>query len=571
VSYGSSQYGVDEIILNFTRNKLDIKQDLKVVLYEKSGATHTVMYRNVRKNVDLMPELANIVGKNIGKNTTITKIDVYNYYIGPHDDPANEVVLKPISIPVNWNIVTSGNAPTVEKLAEAKGSNRLEDVINIYGLANNTYIAKYKYSAQSNKDEKINYGLISPEHGYSIRQLDFADESLKDLIVGDRTNVALFKGQKGAAQNSYVFTVSPLSQDIMYTDGDCDYPSEASLTTEGSKTYLNFKMVDSQGLPSKYNPINLMIRAQIKGAEGTTPKIIFSGRVRENKFDITPYLTSQIEKLYIHGYKAVYGGENIPSTKFVEIALGSNVSAIESVKLGADTVVNISKNALSGGTGTITSNVAFKNQTSHSLSIIQISPTGKNSWTDLLRTGTGYFATKEEISRQLKNATSLVLPMTFNSGTLWDIKGTYSTLSNTNFENGESVPSAFVITGLDFSGISSAPGASIELKNLLLTGKTVAVVTNNIAAPAPKAGDFGTDTIDIVLVAGDKVKTFNKTNKYPYSDVRIVGLSQTTAGNAKLTIARDLIPQVSLYKYYNQLNIYYKDYKVGPITFNHWD
>jgi hypothetical protein len=138
-----------------------------------------------------------------------------------------------------------------------------------------------------------------------------------------------------------------------------------------------------------------------------------------------------------------------------------------------------------------------------------------------------------------------------------------------------------VISGVDFAGISSAPGASIELKNTMFTRETLAIVTNNIASPAPKPGDFGTDTIDVVLVAGDNVKTFNladfslvlndgTTNKYPHNDIRIAGLSQTTAGNAKLTIARDLIPTVNLNRYYNELNLYYKGYKVGKITFNNW-
>lgn len=58
-----------------------------------------------------------------------------------------------------------------------------------------------------------------------------------------------------------------------------------------------------------------MVRAQIKGAEGVTPKMIFNGEVwGGEKIDITPYLTSQFERLYIHGYKSVYGGDNIPST-----------------------------------------------------------------------------------------------------------------------------------------------------------------------------------------------------------------------------------------------------------------
>lgn len=571
VSYGPSQHGVGEIILNFTRNTTDIKQDLKVVLYEKGGATHTIMHRNVRKNVDLMPELANIVGKNIGKNTTITKIDVYNYYIGPHDDPANEVVLKPISIPVNWNIVTSGNAPTIDKLAEFKGNNDIEHVLNFYGLENNTYIAKYKYAAQSNDVEITNYGLISPKNKYAIRHIGFGDEMISELIVGDRSNVALLKGQKGAAQNSYVFTVSPISQDIMYA-ADFDYPAEASLTTENNKTYLNFKMVNPQGSPSIYNPRYLMIRAQIKGAAGANPKVLFKGEVRGDKFDITQLLSSQIDKLYIHGYLG-----NTPSAKYVEITLGSNVSAVESVKLGADTLVNISKNPLPAqGTGIMTSNVAFKNGTGYSVAKIQISPTGKNSWTDLLSA-----LGEANISKQLGTGQSRVLPMTFNKGTLWDIKGTYSDLIDWD-EDMNDVNRAFVITGVDFSGISSAPGASIELRNQIFARETVAIVTNNIVVSAPKPGDFGTDTIDVVLVAGDKVKTFNvsdfslvlndgTTNKYPHSDIQIVGLSQTTAGNATLTIARDLIPQVNLHKYFNQLNIYYKDYKVGTITFNLWN
>lgn len=570
ISYGTSQYGVDQIILNFTRNKLDVKLDLKVVLYEQSGATHTLMYRNVRKNVDLMPQLANIIGEKIGKSTTINKIDIYNYYVGPHDNPDNEVVLKPISIPLSWNIVTSGGAPTTEKTAEFKDGTDIEHCLNIYGLSDYTYIAKYNYAALSNGVEKVNYGLISPENKYTVRHLDFADEFQAEQITGDRTNVALFKGQKGVAQNSYVFTVSPLSQDIMYT-ADFDYPSQASLTTEGNKTYLNFKMVNTKGSPSIYTSRYLMIRAEVKGAAGDYSELVYRGEVRGDKFDITNLLLSQYTKLYIHGYLG-----NIPSTKFVEIPLGSGVSTMESVKLGADTLVNISKSPLpSQGTGTITANVSFKNETGYSVAIIQISPTGKNSWTNLL-SAMGV----ENIPNQLATGKSRVLPMTFNSSTLWDIKGTYSDLYDYD-DNDEQVFRSFVVSGVDFSGISSAPGASIELRNERLTGKTVAIVTNNIIAPAPKPGDFGTDTIDVVLVAGDNVKTFNISdfslvlddgtiNKYPQSDIRIVGISQTTAGNAKLTIARDLIPQVNLNLYFNQLNLYYKDYKVGKITFNNW-
>lgn len=568
ISYGTSKHGVEEIILNFTRKKLDIKLDMKVVLHDQSGKTYTLQYRNVRKNVDLVPQLANIVGENIGKNITITKIDVYNYYLGPHDNPDNKVVLKPISIPVNWNIVTSGNAPIVQGLAELKYFTDIETVLHFYGLENQSYLAKYKYAAQSNRVEIVNYGIISPDNKHAVRHVGFGDEMISELIVGDSSNVAVFKGQRGATPGSYIFTVSPLSQNIMY-GVDFDYPAEADLTTEDGKTWLNYKMVNPQGLPSKYNPRYLMIRSIAKGATTASPTVIYKGEVRGDKLDITQLLTSQIDKLLIHGYIG-----NTPTAKYVEIKLDSQVATMESVKLGADTLVDINKNILPGNQATepITSNVAFKNQTTQRLSMIQISPTGKNTWTDVLNA--------QDFNSQIDHGQTFVLPMTFNKNTLWDIKITYSDLLAWDAD-GNKYNRFYEIIGVDFAGISAEPGASIELKYEMFSGKTVAIVTNNIVASAPKPGDYRTDTIDIVLVAGDKVKSFNvsdfslvlndgTTNKYPHNDIRIVDLSQTRAGNAKLTIARDLIQQVNLNQYFNELNLYYKDYKVGKITFNNW-
>lgn len=562
-SYGSSSHGLEQILLNFERDEKDIKQDLKLVLHERNGKTHTIMYRNVRNSIDLMPKLAGVVGESIGKNTTITKVDVFNYYIGEHDNPDNEVVLKPITIPVNWNIATTGTKPSGNLSAEIDQYSDLESLVNIHGLTNNTYIAKYTYAAQSNRVEINDYSLISPEHDFTIRHLDFADEIMKDTIVGNHTNIALIKGAKGTTQNSYDFKVSPLSSDLLYV-ANVDYPSEASLVVEGNKTYLNFKMVNFKGLPltGKVYRTNIMVKAQMKDAPDAPPEVIFSGSVAGDRIDITPYLTSQIDKLYVYGYKELFGGYKIPSKNFFEITMTNSTFSIESVELGEDTNVNISKFKSSGSQGIVTSNVKFINN-DRDIEKIQISPTGENVWTDVLVLPNG------ELDK-FAPRTELTLPMTFDSSKLWDIKITTWPFGDVHD-----------IKEIDFSGISSKPGATIEIKYLLLTGKTVVIVSGSTDAPAPKAGDYNTDTIDVILVAGENVKNFDvsdfslvfndvKKNKYPYNDIRIIDLSPTTAGNAKLTIARDLIPKVNLNNYFNQLNLYYKDYEVGTIYFNAW-
>jgi hypothetical protein len=135
-------------------------------------------------------------------------------------------------------------------------------------------------------------------------------------------------------------------------------------------------------------------------------------------------------------------------------------------------------------TGTITSNVAFKNDTGYGIAIIQISPTGQNTWTDLLSA-----MRAENISNQLATGESLVLPMTFNNGTLWDIKSTFPDLSFSDDSSGNPIPASFVVTGVDFSGISSAPGTSIDLYNDILTGNTEARVALESLSLAPPSSD----------------------------------------------------------------------------------
>lgn len=560
ISYGESQYGVDKILLNFTRKKTDIKLDLKVVLYENTGVSHTIMYRNVRKNVDLMPELANIIAKNIGKNITISKIDVFNYYIGPHDIPENLVVLTPISIPLNWTITTSGVAPTISAPTELSLTDT-ENILRFTGLTNATYLAKYTYAAQSNMAKFTQYGIVTPGSNLTARHIRFGDIMQSELIVGDKTNIALLKGKKGAGIHSYSFNITPFSQDSMYF-ASFDYSSQATLTKDNEKWILNYKMVNLKGSPTQYNPRHLLIRAQVAGE--ANPRVIFQGEVKGDLFDITKYLTSKMEKLYIHGYYQNMDSY-IPTIKYVEIPLtGMTISGVESVQLGSDTYVNINKTDASAPVaGTVTSTVTFYHEVIHRLSKIQISPTGKNTWTNILDA--------KSYEEQLDHGQSTIQSMTFNPSTLYDIKCTFS----------DFFPESFVITGVDFSSISASPGASIKLKYEMFSGKNVAIVSGNIASAPPKTGEFGTDTIDVILIAGERIKTFNlsdfslvlndgSTTKYPKTDIRIIGLSQTTPGNAKITIARDKIPQINLNTYFNELNLYYKGEKVGKITFNNW-
>ena len=564
ISYGTSVSGVQPIQLNFTRDKRDILMDLTINFHVKGGTSNSLTYKHVRNNIDLMPQLASCVGANIGKNATIDKIDIYN---GNSNDLTGEKgKSKPYSIPVNWQINTSGKAPVVENTAEFADSSNLESAaLNFSGLSNNTYVSKYMYSSLMERSKKTGYSLISPENKYAIRWLSF--EVFGNEFSGDRTNLALFKGKKGTQKNSYVFTVSPSSQDIMY-ELSCYYPSQGALTFDKEKTYLDFTMSKTNGTPSTNPSDPLLIKYHKKGDASNKLGVLFAGDVRKGQFDLTPYLTTlnndkgtfEIDKLYLHGYVTFLDGTNIPSTKFTEIACDFSTSAVESVKLGKDIVVNIKAKTSTytppSVKATITAAFDINNVGGFDVEKLQLSPANKNTWSENL------------ITKTLKLGSTVKMPIKYTTDTLkWDLKGT-DTFGN-----------SYICRGLDFSGITSK--GKIDLIYLVRTREQIAMVANYIIDKPIKLGDFGTDTIDVILIAGTNIKTFNAADftlvlddgtktLYPKNDIRIVGLSQTSSGNAKLTFARDFIPETEKDPYSKQLNLYYKGYKVGKISFTNW-
>jgi hypothetical protein len=333
ISYGAALSGVQPIKLNFERDKRDVVKGLYVNIHVKNGTSYGYFYENVSKSLDLMPQLLNTIGKNIGKNVTIDKIEVQN---ANYIHWFNAVVKSKVySIPVNWSIVTSGNAPTIEKKAEF-GNYALEIAdLKFFGLSKDTYIVRYlnenlEQDRNENHNEQVKeivYGLASPENNYTLMKLPFENE----IILGDRANIGLLKGKTGSSPNSYAFTVSPLSSDIMYAGNYRFYPTEASLQLEKDKTYMNFKYGNKAGEVSESNYDAIMVRYHKKGDPEDTQGVLFTGTVdvKTGKIDLTSSLATlknqkgsmSIDKLYVHVYANldIYDDKNIPSLQFVEV------------------------------------------------------------------------------------------------------------------------------------------------------------------------------------------------------------------------------------------------------------
>jgi len=559
ISYGDVTNGVQPIILNVTRDKRDPETCLFVYFHVKGGESYGYLYNNVNDGIDLTPQLATVVAKNIGKKATIDRINVQN---------ANGVSFsKDLSIPVNWTISTSGPAPTELKTVNYSDSVYGNNSLIFDGLSQNSYIAKCLF------DKDAAYKIISPNNNYTVAPLQKEGEGALN-IMGDTSNIALFTGKKEeSGKDVYSFLVSPFSNNINYAGDFSTYPTQADLVFENKKVYLNFMLNKANG-----SSIELMVKYHKKGDPADALGILYAeltgidAKSKTGKLDLTPSLTelnnskgtTNIDNIYVYTYMSrPQDHAKTPSVKFAVFPCDFTPTAIDSVKLGIDTVACIQADGLQNPTGStlITAPFEIRNNLD-SLTTIQISPTGKNKW--------GANLLKEELG--LSNV--ITLQISFNPDSpRYDIKCFTD-------KGDPSMSITRIIKGVNFSGITSA-GAKIELKYAWSSGEDLAIVTNNVAPKPIAAGSSGTDTIDVVLIPGSEIKTFNVSgftlvqddgHKTPYTDtaIKITSLSQSTGGNAKLTFTRYFDPNTENKIYNKELILVYKGDIVGKVKFTNY-
>jgi hypothetical protein len=190
---------------------------------------------------------------------------------------------------------------------------------------------------------------------------------------------------------------------------------------------------------------------------------------------------------------------------------------------------------------------------------IKISPTGKNKWgKDLLSK-----------SIDIYGATGKITVTYTTDAPMVDIRIV------------DGYDDVTIYKECDLTGITADSGGIINISLGDNTHENSVVISNSTPAIPIKEGDYGTDTIDIVLTAGTNVQTFNiedfiigyddgLATPYAEDDIKLVSLSQTTAGKAKLTIARYFYPEQEINPYCMDLMLYYKKEKVGNITITNY-
>ena len=253
ISYATDEDGLDEIFIDFTRDKNSIKTDLGVILYEQNGDVHEFVYRNVDNKVNITDEVMKIVGEHVGVNTTFKKLYVYDYHVKTYGVDVDPILPnRPIVFDIDWSIETSENRPVVNDKYKAN-SIFVESKRRIYefkGLSNSLYLLKY-VSVDSHKDYV--YDLLRPSKGHDLDfikfvQQDATREGLYENIAnaGPYSNVATVTGKKVSGDNFYEFKVSPFSENIRNTiDIDTgtgiNNPIKYTLIKLGGKTYIYLK------------------------------------------------------------------------------------------------------------------------------------------------------------------------------------------------------------------------------------------------------------------------------------------------------------------------------------------
>ncbi len=321
ITYGSTIGGVQQIKLNITRDKLDTYVGLKIKLHVKGGTSYDYYSAGVRKYIDLMPLLVKIIGKNMGKNVTIDKIELQN---ANYNDWFDQVILSDTyTIPVNWTINSTKEAPVYENMAV------YYDYFEFRGLEKNSYIVKYSQGDEFSTDTKLtDYKLLTPENKYTLITGLFTNEG----IIWDHANIAKLTGKKGAGKKDYIFTVSPFSKDITYAINFEYYPQNASITEENGKTYLNFTVASATGEKTIENYGSILVKCHKKGdAEGVLKQLYLDETdFNPGKIDLTAALTAltnksgsvSIDKLYVYRAEIDDMDDHLvyPSLQYSEVA-----------------------------------------------------------------------------------------------------------------------------------------------------------------------------------------------------------------------------------------------------------
>jgi hypothetical protein len=557
ISYGNVKDGVQSILFNFTRDKRDPASDVYVYMNVVGGESYGYLYRNVKYSIDLSSQLATVVAKNVGKKATINKITVQN---------CNGISYSnSISLPVNWTISTSGPAPTdIKSVVYADSS--FNNSLVFSGLSQKSYIAKCK------EVKDYVYKIISPKNNYTYCPHELAELDDGNInIIGEYSNIVQYTGIKAkSGKDNYSFFVSPFSKNLDYVN-DYDTPKEASLSVENKKTYLNI----SYGKTTEQHPFsgsddNILVKYHKKGDPSDVLGDLYTGDIKMDKvlgtgtLDLTQALTDlknksgaiSIDSLYVHSYeKRVEDDFIYPSLKATVVPCDITPAAADSVKLGKDTMVYITANSLqSAGTAPITAPFVISNSADY-FSSLQFSPAGKNQWGPNL------------LKRTLTTQDNLTLQIAFNPASpQYDIKGIVEDQNTTT-----------IFKGANFSGITKA-GGKIQLANWDID-YDVAIVTNNVKPKPFNVGASGSDTIDVVLIPGSEIKTFDIANfslvlddnqDTPVEDtyVKITNLSQTTGGNAKLTFTRyfELDPEKENRPFYEWYLLKYKGNLIGRVN-----
>jgi hypothetical protein len=557
ISYGNVKDGVQSIMFNFTRDKRDPASDVFIYMNVVGGESYGYLYRNVKYSIDLSSQLATVVAKNVGNKATINKIVVQN---------SNGISYSnSITMPVNWKITTSGPAPTDIKSVFYTDPD-FDNSLTFGGLSQKSYIAKCKEA----KDYV--YKIISPKNNYTYCPHELGELEDGDIdIVGEYSNIVQYTGIKEkSGKDTYSFFVSPFSNNLNYVN-DYDTPKEASLSFENKKTYLNI----SYGKTTKQHPFsgnyeNILVKYHKKGDPSDVLGNLYTGEIKMDTvlgtgtLDLTQALTDLINKygainidsLYVHSYERRVEDDFIyPSFKATVVPCDITPTAADSVKLGKETMVYITANSLqSVGTTPITAPFEISNSAGYYTSL-QISPAGKNQWGPNL------------LKQEFGTSDTLKLKIVFDPATpQYDIKC-----------SSEEPPETIIFKGANFAGITKA-GGKIQLANWDID-YNVAIVTNNVKPKPFNVGASGSGTIDVVLIPGSEIKTFDIANfslvlddnqDTPVEDtyVKITNLSQTTGGDAKLTFTRyfDLDPEKENRPFYEWYLLKYKGNLIGRVN-----
>lgn len=564
LSYGNVSDGVQSILLNYTRDKRDPQECVYVYINVAGGDSYGRLYNNARYSIDLTSQLAMVVGKNIGKKAVINKIMV--------QDSNGEGYGAAITLPVNWTITTSGPAPeglkTVRYLPDQTGELYWGNHLEVNGLTKNSYLVKYLLNADTA------YSVISTNNKYSCGRLGAYDET-DTRIMGSSANIALFTGKKTAGgKNDYSFFVSPLSNDLHFVIDDIDYPTHGSLTIENKKTYLAFGLNNFPiGKDEHYsNSAYIMVKYHKKGDPEDFLNVLCCDndvqvdQKQIGKLELTQALTeltnskgaTPIDSLYVYTYNDRDNDDfKYPSEKFVVVPCDFTSTAMESAKLGQNIVARIPAPTeaveLPKANAVIKGQLSIKNTSSFfSFDQLKISPAGKNKWS------------KNLLDRVTSMNESEVIDFSYTKeAPKFDIEVA-------------DVDGKFVVCrNVDYTGITSQYGATIGI-TVDDDNKVTATVHNDLPLKPIKPGDFGTDTIDVTLIAGSTTSTFDakdfsivyddgRLTPFPNTVVKIIGLSQSTPGNAKLTLARYFDPNNEDKTQDYKPILLYKGYRVGLI------